>query len=519
MRGLLLALGCAQALSMAWPWAGEWYGSACGLLQWVSLAALAWWLDRVKSPAQAFEAGWWFALGWLSASTWWLWISMHVYGQMPSVLAALAVLLLNAALALFYGVASWGYHQVRTEMTGPVMRASLFAACWFLAEWARGTWFTGFPWAAGGYAHVDSWLRYWAPWVGVYGLGIVSAWAGMLVVCRRTDRVVHYPKYQLALAMILAIVAAVAGWSSALERVLVQERSGLRVTLIQGNVPQETKFAAGAQQALGDYRQDLQRSQADLTVLPETAVPVFAHQLPIGYWSGLVQDYARGDRAALVGMPTLREGQSGFANSVVALLPKGRSYQYDKYHLVPFGEFVPPTFQWFMDLMKIPLGSFSRGDIAQPSLGWMGERLAPMICYEDLFGEELARRFGDPESAPTILVNVSNLAWFGDTVALEQHLNIARMRSMEFHRPTIRATNTGVTAYIDAQGVVQARLPNGVRDRLQVKVAGIDGESTAYALWAGRWGLWPLVGLALAVLVAGSTKSYRQRHGRRRFGT
>jgi apolipoprotein N-acyltransferase len=164
------------------------------------------------------------------------------------------------------------------------------------------------------------------------------------------------------------------------------------------------------------------------------------------------------------------------------------------------------VFKWFTRMMSIPLGDFNRGALVQPAFEWQGQRLAPNVCYEDLFGEELGARFADPATAPTIFVNVSNLAWFGDSVAIDQHLNIARMRSLEFDRPTLRATNTGATVIIDHRGVVTYSLPRLSRGALVGKVQGMGLDAvtgwatTPYAAWVSRFGLWPLWVLMLAVL-------------------
>jgi len=166
---------------------------------------------------------------------------------------------------------------------------------------------------------------------------------------------------------------------------------------------------------------------------------------------------------------------------------------------VPFGEFIPPLFRWFTDLMNIPLGDFNRGPIGQPPFEWQGQRLAPNICYEDLFGEELAAQFVNPARAPTILVNVSNIGWFGNTVAIDQHLQISRMRALEFERPMIRATNTGATVIIDHRGRVVAALPRHTRGVLAGEVEGRT-VITPYAWWVSRLGLWPLWLLALAIV-------------------
>jgi apolipoprotein N-acyltransferase len=195
--------------------------------------------------------------------------------------------------------------------------------------------------------------------------------------------------------------------------------------------------------------------------------------------------------AAILGMP-LGDSQHGFTNSAIGFMPATAQLQrYDKHHLVPFGEFIPPFFRWFTNLMHIPLGDFNRGSLGQASFAMRGQRLAVHICYEDLFGEELATRFLDPATAPTALVNVSNLAWFGEGLAIHQHLSIARMRALEFGLPMLRATNTGATAIIAHTGVVQAQLPYGSAGVLQGQVQGRMGL-TPFAWWAARWGLWPL---------------------------
>ena len=155
-------------------------------------------------------------------------------------------------------------------------------------------------------------------------------------------------------------------------------------------------------------------------------------------------------------------------------MPNG-FYRYDKHHLVPFGEFVPDGFHWFTQMMNIPLGDFNRGPLTAPSFDVDGERVAPNICYEDLFGEELAARFVPEATAPTILANLSNIGWFGRTIAIEQHLRISRMRSLELQRPMIRATNTGATAVIDHHGVVTHALPPFTVGILEGTVEGRQG--------------------------------------------
>jgi apolipoprotein N-acyltransferase len=198
----------------------------------------------------------------------------------------------------------------------------------------------------------------------------------------------------------------------------------------------------------------------------------------------------------------------GYTNSALALGPDEVAYRYDKLHLVPFGEYVPPLFQWFVRMMNMPLGDFAQDRPPAGVLKWQGQRLLPQICYEDLFGEEMARYFVKPEEAPTVFVNMSNLAWFGDTTAIPQHVAISRMRALEFQRPILRATNTGLTGLVDAKGEVTASLPNFTRGALVLEFEGRVGL-TPYAQWTSQWGLAPLWWLCIAIVLIFGVVSWR----------
>jgi apolipoprotein N-acyltransferase len=527
VTALLLVSGLAQAISLAWPLDGAFYGVPQGWLQCLSLMVLAGILDRSDSSKQAFLCGWIFSLAWLIGSIWWLFISMNKYGGLPAPIAAMAVFLLASGLAIFYGAACVVFYKVCKTGVAVLPRASAFAATWLLAEIVRGTIWTGFPWGAVGYAHVESALQHWAPWIGIYGLCALSAFIAMAFAAERRGR---RTSSSLAIAGMSVFVAAL-GYTwvnspSRVDKVVHRSETPLRVTLLQGNIPQDMKFGEGINRALRDYREALLSSASDLTVTPETAIPLIQQQMPEHYWQPLLAHFSKGPQAALIGLPLAmksEQGQLKYSNSVIALLPQTSpadtaSYQYDKHHLVPFGEFVPPLFQWFVRMMHIPLGEFTRGDVAQPSLVFRGERIAPNICYEDLFGEELAGNFVNPHTAPTLMVNLSNIAWFGDTVAIEQHLLISRMRALELGRPMLRATNTGATAIIDAQGRVTHRLPSAVQGALTAEVYGMHGPTTPYAQWVSVFGLWPLVLFALLILLVVGGMAHASRHGLRRFG-
>jgi len=238
-----------------------------------------------------------------------------------------------------------------------------FAALWMLAELLRATLFTGFPWGAIGYAHVDSPLRHWLPWVGIYGVSALAAFACMLVAAKPSE---HADKSSIWLwALRLALLAGLATtWSTAntQQPADIQDTSQqpLKVALVQGNVPQDLKFGAAIPQAIADYRQTLLANTADFMALPETALPVLADNLPEHFWSELKQHFANRQQLALIGVPMRAAGsstQGQLTNSAMALMPNASAtnYRYDKHHLVPFGEFVPPMFRWFVDLMRIPL--------------------------------------------------------------------------------------------------------------------------------------------------------------------
>ncbi len=312
----------------------------------------------------------------------------------------------------------------------------LFAALWLLAELARGVIFTGFPWVASGYAHVDSPLARLAPFVGVYGIGaiaaLLTAWA-TLAALGGTGRARWRPALGAAALLLALALLAPAGFS--------RPAGTLEVVLLQGNVPQDEKFVPERISAAIDWHvRELLAARdaaADLVVAPETALVLLPAEMPPGFWDGLRQAFSAGRTHALFGVP-MGDAADGYTNSAVGLGPgpaDAAIYRYDKHHLVPFGEFIPPGFRWFTNLMNIPLGDFDRGPLVAPSMRVAGQRVAPNICYEDLFGEELAARFTDPAQAPTILANLSNIAWFGDTIAIDQHLQISRMRALELQRP------------------------------------------------------------------------------------
>jgi apolipoprotein N-acyltransferase len=482
-----LALGALQSLAFVHT----------ATLWWLPIAALAGLkllLDGASVRGAALVA-WCYGTGWLAAGVWWLFVSMHFYGQLSAPLAALAVLALSGFLALYLAAVGAAYARWRRG-TG-WHDALLLATLWLLAEMARGKLFTGFPWLASGYSQVDAPLAALAPWVGVYGMGFALALVAAVLAAVVASRARQWRGGAAAVAALSLLAITGPGEHT-------RAAGTLALTLIQPNVAQDEKFAAERlPAALAWLAEAMVTAKPGLVIAPETAIPLLPSQLDEaapGLRERLQAHFSSPDRAALVGLP-LGDFERGYTNSVLGWSARQPPYRYDKHHLVPFGEFNPPGFRWFVDLMGgIPLGDFARGAVAQPAFEFGGQRIGPNICDEDLFGEELARRFADDTSAPTLMANVSNIGWFGNTIAVPQHLAISRLRTLEFQRAMVRSTNTGATAIVNHRGQVQAALVPYTQGRLEGTVEGRSGL-TPYARWAAPAGHTPLVLLAVAGLL------------------
>lgn len=493
---LLLIFTLAGALNvMAFAPFGWWP------LQIVLLASLFGFLSRTASIKRSALIGWAYGFGWSACGVYWLFISMHRYGGMPAWMAALAVALLALLLGAFPALAIAGATWLRQRWSAKptVALLMIFPALWTLAEWLRGWVFTGFPWITTGYAHTASPLAGFAPVIGVYGLGWLAALvAGCLALL---------PSKKLPLGLAVSILAIGFG----LKTVDWTQINGqpISVRLLQGNVPQEMKFETEQIVAtLSMYYDMIEQTPADLIATPETALPLLTHQLPPDYLPRLSHYAQQTGSHVVLGIPA-SDGPGQYANSVIGLTPQATAmsdsrpyqYRYDKHHLVPFGEFIPMGFRWFVDMMHIPLGDFMRAPVLQAPFAVKDQWILPNICYEDLFGEEIADQiaagyFKDTPQA-SILLNVSNIAWFGDSIALPQHLQISQMRTLETGRPMLRATNTGTTAVIDPKGRVLAQLPPYTHGVLTASVQGYKGV-TPYILYGNT------IIVALTMLLLGT---------------
>jgi apolipoprotein N-acyltransferase len=433
------------------------------------------------TPPRAFWTGYLFGLGLFGGGVSWVYVSLHNFGGMPMPLAALATLVFCAFLALFPAGAGWLQARIPAP---PAVRACLvIPAAWTLSEWLRSWIFTGFPWLSAGYAAVGWPPQGYAPLLGVFGLSFLTlclAGIAWLVL-----RAIRRPVFVIAFIVVLT-------GGEALRRMEWSQPAGEPVSaaLLQGNIEQDLKFRPERYPAiLETYARLAEGTAAKLIVLPETAIPRFYDRIEPDYLARLEAAAKRNGGDLLLGVP-YRSPAGEYFNSVLSLGASPRQ-AYHKSHLVPFGEFIPPGFGWVMRGLNIPLSDFSRGGAEQPPIAAAGQRVALNVCYEDAFGDEIARRL--PEA--TLLVNLSNVAWFGDSLAPAQHLQIAQLRAIETGRMHLAATNTGISAAIDRDGRVLARLPQFAQGRLELAAQGYSG-ATPYA----RYRDWPVVVVSLLIL-------------------
>lgn len=446
--------------------------------------ALLFLLLRGRTPGTAFRMGYAFGLGMFGIGVNWIYISIHYFGHSPLPAAIGVMLLLVAYLSLFPAVLAWAV--ARRAAGGGVQLLLLLPAGWVLAEWVRGWLFTGFPWLNLGYTQIDAPLAGYAPLFGIYGLGwLVALSAGLLawaLVGHGRARWVG-PLLFVALWWGGERLTAV-DWTTA-------AGPPLRVSLVQGNIPQDQKWEEDQQLATLERYLMLTRAEwygpdggRDLVVWPETAIPAFLHQVENDFLIRLREEARRAHSEVLTGIPVLDREAWKYYNAVISVGDEEDAYY--KHHLVPFGEYLPlrALFGSLLQVMPLPVADFSAGGLDQPPIRVAGWPVGVSICYEIVFAEEIATKL--PEAA--FLVNVSNDAWFGDSLAPHQHLEMARMRALETGRFLLRATNTGITAIIGPDGAIRERGP-------QFETAVVRGEieprsgATPYV----RWGNWPIV--------------------------
>lgn len=462
-----------------WSW---WF------LQMMLLPIWLWIIRQARSRREAFGLAWLTGSAHYLLGLFWLTHSMTLFGGMPLIVATVLIAFGAAVLALLHG--AFGYlffrFNVKTDTTKADVKEAfytknafslvLLAVLWGGGEWFRGTILTGFPWLSLGYAHAESSLSGYAPFVGVYAISALVMALALLIEVAWTRRHNRVPRWWMP----LLAVPIIFGGGAALQQVRFTKDSqqALTVSLVQVQIAQKNKFSRDlTQQHLEHYRKLIHQSRGQLIVMPETILPLLFTEVPKEWWDGIALE----NRTLAMGSFARDVDQDSMSNSVLAWRENGVVFRYDKSHLVPFGEFVPSGMQWLVDAMQIPLGSLLRGADIQLALVVDGLSIAFNICYESIFGAELARSATNNQA--DILMNVSNLAWFGEGSALTQFAQMSQMRALELQKPFLMSTNSGITAMFDASGKTIAALPQGQAGILEVAVKGARGV-TPY----GRYG-------------------------------
>jgi apolipoprotein N-acyltransferase len=433
------------------------------------LLGILFYLAHERSALHAGWLGWLFGMGWFFHGVHWIYYSLHYHGGTPMWLVIIILALLSAYLALFPALAMYAAQKF-FNTTRAIKFIVVLPAFWLLSEWLRGWLFTGFPWLQIGYAQIDTPLAGYAPVIGGLGVSYLAALtAGLLVF-------LVIGKNKLPAALLIA-ATWLAGWLLLQIDWVEKDGDPMRVSLVQGNVPQQEKWQYGMREiTLERYRRLTELSwESDLIIWPETAVPDFARRVP-DYIEYLRQRATQEKSEVLFGIFTGDRDQRLYYNSVVSL----RDGIYQKRHLVPLGEYFPfrSVLDFFRRWINIPMSDIAAAGFDQQLVKVAGHAIGINICFEDAFDRDVIRDL----PAAALLVNVSNDAWFEDSIEPWQHHQIARMRALEAGRYLLRSTNTGVSSVIDNKGRVIAQSPQFQTHVLTTNVQPLQGR-TPYALW------------------------------------
>ncbi len=473
---------------------------------------LFFWLLLNQSIKRSALIGFSWGLGLFGTGISWVHVSIDTFGGMPKIASVFLMVSLISYLALYpliFGALFNRFNQGRPFhqllLSGPVL--------WLLLDWLRGWAFTGFPWLWMGYGQLNSPFSGLAPILGVEGITLALVLISAGIVAAISDRN-WKPLMVPALVIGLSLLVHGAQW------VTPNSDKTVDVALVQGNVPQELKWLPSERWPTLMKYIDLTRENwdADIIVWPEAAIPALEAHLP-SFLQNLDEVARENNSTVITGVLDQKENGEFFNNILTLGQNNDNGYDYDnatrysKHHLLPFGEFVP-----FGDLLRpiapffnLPMSSFSRGDFVQPNLEANGYSIAPALCYEVAFSEQVRQNVNVDTD---LLLTLSNDAWFGTSIGPFQHMEIAQMRSLELGKPLLRATNTGVTAVVDHMGHITKQIPQFETAVLRAKVTPTDGLTPYTSL-----GSWPLYGYVLWSLALSMVLIRRQRGGFRETQT
>lgn len=509
-----LFLGLPWTLSYS-PFELWWVGLFTVLLLPVVLHAIAQSAASARSISSALAGNWplflggfGFGLSAFGIGIHWLYISLHTYGGLTSWFAVVSVALFSAYLALFSGFASWVYlksSQLRSKYPTSALQPLVWAGAWTFFEWLRGTLFTGFAWLSLGDALVDSPFEFLLPWLGSYGALFVLILIGssliqLVLMAFSSRRVEHTLQVSTQGLLVIASMAGCVLLKNMEPE--TQSTQAWKLVGIQTNVDQSIKFdpdmiVSNMEKVFALGRQGLSKLPPEGTLIfPETVTPLLWTDQP-KKWTEVFRDFGANRPGDVIMGAALQDGQD-YYNSIIHLtgdeqgkdleVPQNR---HAKRHLVPFGEFIPTGFHWFVRMLNMPMGEFTRGHGEIVPFVTQANAVVSTVCYEDTFSGEFAALLQDSKQEATLLLNLSNLAWFGQSWALEQHAQMGRTRSSEHRKPSIRVTNTGLSGVIDEKGQWVQKIPPGTEQSWIAQIQGRTGltpfAKVGEKLWFCLW--------------------------------
>lgn len=447
------------------------------------------WRDTDKR--QSAWLGFFYGLGVFAVGVSWVYVAIHVFGKMAPALAVVSTFLFVSVLATFY--AALGYLQAYFRASPLFLRyAMVLPALWVLLEWLRGWVLTGFPWMQLGYSQLHMPIADIAPWLGVYGVSYLAVLTSGLLVwaaMQRQQKIYIASGIAVLFTWVLPLALSQWQWTAPVGQTI-------KVALLQGNVPLMKKWHPTHRDKIIEQYLEMSRSarDADLIIWPEAAMPAYLQYVDEAVIRQIQNEARLYKTDFLFGVLELDQSYNGvYYNSVASIGSHNAIYR--KTHLVPFGEYPPldPLFRWVMQAMDIPMSSFSAGAKTQRPMTVAGQQVAVSVCYENLFGAEQLRLL--PRA--TLLVNVSENAWYGDSLAPHQLVQMAQMRSLETGRPGIRVDNAGPSVVIDAGGRIRARSEQFRQTVLTATLQPMSG-ATPYV----RWGNSAIIGWLLILTIS-----------------
>ncbi|MBL7004082.1 MAG: apolipoprotein N-acyltransferase [Gammaproteobacteria bacterium] len=449
------------------------------ILSIISVAGLILLWQQQQSSKYLFTTGFFFGLGYFGVGISWVYFSLHDFGNAHPIVAAGITVLLILWQSLYIALLGLAYAKLLTKFSKS-SALLILPVLWFSMEWLKGIVMTGFPWLSLGYSHVSSPLSPWGSWIGAYAISSLSVLYSAAVAVLLT-RQLKQNKWLLVLASVLVVLTAVI---TNIEQTSAQEKS-LKITQIQGNIAQEIKWQRNKRQHILDVYWDKtnQHWDSDLIVWPETAIPGRSELIEESVLLPMSMLATEKQTNILFGVLVSDLAKSQYYNSM--LMVGENQGMYHKRHLVPFGEYMP--FRNILDFLNqyisIPMSDMQSGENQQPLMSVANVKLGVSICYEDVFSRDINQDL--PEA--NILINTSNDAWFGDSLAPHQHLQIAQMRAIETGRPMVRSTNTGISAFINHKGAILKQTQQFQVETLTANVTGRTGQTAFVLIEPYQW--------------------------------